>query len=130
MLTLIGSSIIPAIGISSIWLIGYGRWRRTGWYLGLLNQIIWIVYASLTAQYGFIVGALIAGSGHVNALRRQEERPSDDGLLAACEAYIALSTLSDPGEFLRGLDAVDAQIRAAVANARAARAQQCARSGG
>lgn len=54
------SFIIAAIGITSMWLAG-GRYKRAGWGLALTNQCIWIVYAMVTEQYGFVFGAAAAG---------------------------------------------------------------------
>lgn len=39
-------------------------------------------------------------------------------LLVACEAYLAVEHLQDPGAYLRGLDALVEQMRVAVAKAR------------
>jgi hypothetical protein len=41
-----------------------------------------------------------------------------DELLAACEAYMAAERLTDPGAYLRALDALPIQMRAAIAKAR------------
>jgi hypothetical protein len=57
------SYLIAGIGILSMWLCGGGRRARAaGFALGLVNQCIWVGYAVWTAQYGFIVGALVYGA--------------------------------------------------------------------
>jgi len=50
------SWILAAIGITGIYFVG----RKTvwGWLVLLVNEVIWIVYATTTKQYGFIVSAI------------------------------------------------------------------------
>ena len=50
------SWVLAAIGVSGIYFVG----RKTvwGWLILLFNEIIWIAYAVITTQYGFIVSAI------------------------------------------------------------------------
>ncbi|GAA2237804.1 hypothetical protein GCM10010401_07520 [Rarobacter faecitabidus] len=50
------SYALAAVGITGIWLAG----RRSfwGWALGVAAQALWIIYAVVTGQYGFILSAL------------------------------------------------------------------------
>ena len=55
--------LIAAIGIAALWCSGGQlRSRRLGFVLQIVNQAIWIVYGSLTAQWGFVVGAVVFGT--------------------------------------------------------------------
>lgn len=51
---------LAAIGIFGLWLSGRKDYR--GWFVGLGAQILWITYAVVTAQYGFIASALAYGA--------------------------------------------------------------------
>ena len=50
---------LAAIGILGIYLAG--RDKSIGWALGLFAQALWIAYALVTGQPGFIVSALVYG---------------------------------------------------------------------
>lgn len=50
------SWLLAAGGVFGLWLAG--RKNRWGWAVGLAMQVLWIVYAVVTAQYGFIIAAL------------------------------------------------------------------------
>lgn len=54
------SYILTAVGITGIWLAG--RKSRVGWAVGLFAQVLWIVYAIATKQWGFIVSSLAYGT--------------------------------------------------------------------
>lgn len=53
---------LTALGVTGLYLAGCQK--KSGWMLGLLAQFIWIAYAIVTKQYGFILGALIYGSAY------------------------------------------------------------------
>jgi nicotinamide riboside transporter PnuC len=53
---MIWSYLLAAVGILGIWLAG--RRNLWGWALGVGAQVLWIIYALVTDQYGFIVSAL------------------------------------------------------------------------
>jgi len=50
------SWVLACIGVFGIYFVG----RKTvwGWLVLLANEVIWIVYAVSTKQYGFIVSAI------------------------------------------------------------------------
>lgn len=50
------SWVLATIGVLGIYFVG----RKTvwGWLVLLVNEVIWIVYALTTKQYGFIVSAI------------------------------------------------------------------------
>lgn len=57
------SYLIAILGIASMWLCGEeGGRRAAGFVLGIGVQLIWIGYAIATAQYGFVIGAVVYGS--------------------------------------------------------------------
>lgn len=39
-------------------LILAGKKKKSGWALGIATQILWLTYAIVTHQYGFILGSL------------------------------------------------------------------------
>jgi len=68
------SWILAAIGVTGIFFVG----RKTiwGWHILLLNETLWITYAVITKQYGFIFSALAYGIVYVKSymLWRKEEK--------------------------------------------------------
>jgi nicotinamide riboside transporter PnuC len=55
-----------SIGLAVIGLIGMhiaGRKSQWGWFIGLSAQVLWVIFALTTAQYGFLLSA--AGYGWV-----------------------------------------------------------------
>lgn len=53
------SYALASVGILGIWLAG--RKNLWGWAVGCGAQVLWIVYALVTDQYGFIVSAVAYG---------------------------------------------------------------------
>lgn len=56
MIPLWWSVALAATGILGIWLAG--RKNLWGWVIGIVAQILWIGYAIVTEQWGFIASAL------------------------------------------------------------------------
>mgnify|MGYP006283092287 CR=1 FL=1 len=54
------SYALTLVGVCGVFLAGRKDWR--GWAVGILSEILWIVYAVSTKQYGFIIGALAYGA--------------------------------------------------------------------
>jgi hypothetical protein len=50
--------VLTAIQVFGMWSAGVGR--RTGWLLGAAVQPVWIAYALVTSQVGFIPGCLVS----------------------------------------------------------------------
>jgi hypothetical protein len=71
------SWILAAIGVTGIFFVG----RKTiwGWHILLLNETLWITYAVITKQYGFIFSALAYGIVYVKSymLWRKEEKANE-----------------------------------------------------
>lgn len=73
---LIWSVALAAIGI--LGLVLAGRKRSIGWAIGLSAQVLWITYALVTAQYGFILSALAYGSVYAkNFIAWRKEEAAD-----------------------------------------------------
>lgn len=70
------SFTLAAVGIFGLWLAGRKDYR--GWFVGLGIQGLWIVYAIVTVQYGFILSAVaygwIYGKNGMSWLREKRER--------------------------------------------------------
>lgn len=112
---MIWSFVLAAVGIAGIYLAG--KKSKWGWGLGLAAQILWLVFALTTAQYGFILTAVAYGAVYGKNLWQwhKEDRPSthysaekstlescyDDGLTDAERKEYADRYAAGPG---RGLD--------------------------
>jgi len=50
------SWVLAVIGVTGIYFVG----RKTiwGWFVLMFNEILWITYAVITSQYGFIFSAI------------------------------------------------------------------------
>jgi len=57
------SFILAGLGIAQITLTG--KKKRVGWLIGLLTSCIWMVFAIVTQQYGFVVSSIIFGYIHI-----------------------------------------------------------------
>jgi hypothetical protein len=59
------SYVLAAIGVTGIFFVG----RKTvwGWLVLLLNEFLWIAYALITDQYGFILSAIAYGIVYVKS---------------------------------------------------------------
>ena len=56
-MTVLWSYGLAAVAVCSTWLIG--EKNTWGWVIGVAQQFLWIVYALLTAQHGFIISSVI-----------------------------------------------------------------------
>lgn len=48
---------LTLVGITCFFLAGRKVWWA--WYVGLAGQLIWLLYALLTRQWGFLVGVVL-----------------------------------------------------------------------
>lgn len=62
------SVLLTAVGVLGIWLAG--RKRAAGFAVGLAAQVLWLAYAVVTEQWGFIGSALAYGFVYAQAFRR------------------------------------------------------------
>ena len=75
---LVWSFVLSAIGVLGIYLAGSKN--IYGWVLGFSAQVLWIVFAVTTEQYGFILSALAYGwvyGRNYLKWKREREAPSD-----------------------------------------------------
>jgi hypothetical protein len=59
------SWVLAAIGVTGIFFVG--RKVIWAWLLLLFNEVLWIIYAVTTKQYGFIVAALAYGVVYIRS---------------------------------------------------------------
>jgi hypothetical protein len=59
------SWVLGTIGVAGIYFVG----RKTiwGWIVLLSNEVLWITYALITKQYGFIFSAIAYGIVYVKS---------------------------------------------------------------
>lgn len=59
------SWVLAVIGVAGIFLVG----RKTiwGWLILCVNEVLWIIYALHTDQYGFIVSALAYAAVYIRS---------------------------------------------------------------
>lgn len=59
------SWILATIGVAGIYFVG----KKTiwGWFVLLFNEIIWVTYAIITEQYGFIVSAIAYAAVYIRS---------------------------------------------------------------
>lgn len=66
------SYVLTALGVLGLLLAGSRK--RVGWALGLAAQPLWVLYAVMTHQWGFIISAVIYGGVYLrNWLRWRRE---------------------------------------------------------
>lgn len=60
------SYILSALSLTSLWLMG----NKSIWgiVVGLVNQILWVVYALMLEQYGLLIGVVAYTVIHVRNL--------------------------------------------------------------
>lgn len=78
---MIWSFVLAAVGIAGIYLAG--KKSKWGWGLGLAAQVLWVVFALTTTQYGFILTAVAYGAVYGKNLwqwHREESKVGSDGL--------------------------------------------------
>jgi hypothetical protein len=79
-MTAYANYVIAAIGIVAFWLVGGGpRSRAISFCLSFVNQLIWVIYAVATGQYGFVAGAVVFGAVAVRNLYRLAPRRAREG---------------------------------------------------
>jgi hypothetical protein len=62
------SWVLTGIALFSTWLLTHHR--RSGWAIGVGMQVLWAIYAVVTHQWGFLVGAAFFGWLDVQGWRR------------------------------------------------------------
>lgn len=74
------SWVLGVIGVTGMFFAGRKLWW--GWGINLANEVLWIIYAIQTAQYGFIFMAVAYGAVYTRNLhswrRSVDLHPSRD----------------------------------------------------
>lgn len=65
---MIWSLVLAAVGVLGLFIAGRKHWA--GWAIGLGAQVLWVIYALVTRQYGFLASAFAYGAVYGNNLRR------------------------------------------------------------
>jgi hypothetical protein len=60
------SWILSCVGGFGIYLAGKKDWR--GWAVGILSETLWLAYAIITKQYGFVFGSVLYSTILINNL--------------------------------------------------------------
>lgn len=68
------SYLLAAVGVLGIYRAGRETRPWVGWVIGLAAQVLWVVYALATSQYGFLVSAAAYGTVYALNVRRQLRR--------------------------------------------------------
>lgn len=73
------SWLLATLGVTGLWFAGNKSiW---GWAIGISVQILWLIYAISTAQYGFIFSALaFAGVNIRNLIKWKKENESNSNV--------------------------------------------------
>lgn len=70
------SWLLTAVGVTGLWVAGSrSKW---GWAIGLGAQALWLTYAVVTGQYGFIVGCLFYGSMYARNFLKWHTAPQEE----------------------------------------------------
>lgn len=71
-----GSWVLAVIGVAGIYFVG--RKDKWGWNVLLFNEALWITYAIITKQYGFIVSALAYAVVYVKSYIHWSKEPVNE----------------------------------------------------
>jgi len=80
------SLTLAAIGVFGLWLAG--RKNRWGWVVGFSAQILWVIYATVTHQYGFYISAIAYGWVYANNYLRWRKENETDNSVTEDSIYI------------------------------------------
>jgi hypothetical protein len=71
------SVLLAAVGVFGLWLAG--RKNMWGWAVGASAQILWVVYALVSKQYGFLLSAFAYGWVYLmNLIKWRSEEAEKD----------------------------------------------------
>ena len=70
------SYILAVIGVTGIFFVG----RKTiwGWHILLVNEALWITYAIITKQYGFILSAIAYAAVYIRSYIHWSKEPVNE----------------------------------------------------
>ena len=95
---MIWSFVLAIVGIAGIYLAG--KKSKWGWGLGLGAQVLWLIFALVTAQYGFILTAVAYGAVYGKNLYQwhmEDKAPADEEPTLVPEHRSTLETCYDRG---------------------------------
>lgn len=70
------SWVLAVIGVAGIYFVG--RKDKWGWFVLLFNECLWIAYALITNQYGFIFSALAYAAVYVRSYIHWSKEPVNE----------------------------------------------------
>jgi hypothetical protein len=70
------SWILAVIGVAGIYFVG--RKDKWGWFVLLFNECLWITYALITNQYGFIFSALAYAIVYIRSYIHWSKEPVNE----------------------------------------------------
>ena len=70
------SYVLAVIGVTGIFFVG----RKTiwGWWVLLFNEALWIAYALITGQYGFILSAIAYAAVYIRSYIHWSKEPINE----------------------------------------------------
>ena len=70
------SYVLAVIGVTGIFFVG----RKTiwGWWVLLFNEALWIAYALITDQYGFILSAIAYAAVYIRSYIHWSKEPVNE----------------------------------------------------
>jgi hypothetical protein len=70
------SWVLAIIGVTGIFFVG----RKTiwGWWVLLFNEALWIAYALITKQYGFIASAIAYAAVYIRSYIHWSKEPVNE----------------------------------------------------
>lgn len=73
------SWLLATLGVTGLWFAGNkSTW---GWVIGISVQVLWLVYAISTAQYGFIFSAIAFATVNIrNLIKWKKENESNSNV--------------------------------------------------
>lgn len=70
------SFLLTAVGVFGLWVSSTGR--SWGFLVGLTAQVLWVVYALATEQYGFLISAALYGVMYFRNFQTWREKRRGD----------------------------------------------------
>jgi uncharacterized membrane protein len=71
-----GSWVLAVVGVAGIYFVG--RKDAWGWFVLLFNEALWIGYAIVTKQYGFILSAFAYAVVYIKAYIHWSKEPVNE----------------------------------------------------
>lgn len=72
------SWLLMLVGVTGLFLAG--KKRKIGWVIGIGVQLLWIIYAIVSKQWGFIMSAIVYGAVNTINWRRWKREESESSV--------------------------------------------------